>query len=286
MSDNGLTIPAHPPPQPTLSITTQNSAKKCKVDSTKEEATVGDATEEGNNPNNLEEDFALVHNTDEDEQLQEQPTEQDFPTNMFDDEEGDDLLMVLGEQLQEGFEEELDQVFPEVIEDQLQMNQESEEDDEEEEEEEGGGGGEEEEDRESFKYIFSKFAEDWASNEVNHHVSQQASASFWNVTRKWMFQLTASFDKDKKKRFPKYENTRRNLVNKYVPPVSLDVGFLHKETKELTVVSNTSKTPIQNFPPSEYEKAFEIANIKVNIDTSCLNLNSIFFLSRHYLICV
>lgn len=78
-----------------------------------------------------------------------------------------------------------------------------------------------------------------------------------------MFQLSSAFTKEGKKKFPKYEYTRKKLVKKYVPPISIDVGFVHKETKELSVISDSETIPIRRFPPDIYEKVYEIGSIKV-----------------------
>lgn len=133
----------------------------------------------------------------------------------------------------------------------------SDEDEDEDEEEENP------EDKLSFRYNFAKFSEAWVLAEVNHVVSKQASGALWNVARKWIFDLTTAFQRDKKKKFPKYDHMRRKLVHQKVPPVSMDFGYLHKDTKELTVVSESEKTPVKDFPPDTYEKVYEIASVKV-----------------------
>lgn len=124
---------------------------------------------------------------------------------------------------------------------------------------------EREEDKDSFNYLFRRFSEDWTSSQVNHRVSLKASASFWNVARKWILPLSSAFNKDGKKKFPKFDHTRRKIVKKYVPPISMDVGFVHKETNELSVIRNSETVPIRKFPRDVYEKVFEIASIKVLI---------------------
>ena len=120
-----------------------------------------------------------------------------------------------------------------------------------------------EENKESFTYLFRKFAEDWTTAEVNHRVSKRASAGFWNVARKWMGSLTSAFNKDGKKKFPKYEHTRKKITKENVPPISMDIGYLHKESGELTIVEDSDKNPILKFPSDVYEKVYEIASIKV-----------------------
>ena len=137
------------------------------------------------------------------------------------------------------------------------------EEEEEEEEEELVLGGDDEEDKTSFSYILSKFSEDWLMEEMDHKVSKQASSAMWNVASKWMGQLASAFEQEKKKKFPKLDHIRRKLVKKRVPRISMDIGYVNKETEELTVVKDSDKLPIRDFPPSMFEKVFEIASVKV-----------------------
>ena len=129
---------------------------------------------------------------------------------------------------------------------------------------------EEEEDQDSYEYIFRRFAEEWSQNSISHRASKQATVAFWNVSRKWMFKLTSSFVNDKIKKFPKYEHTHRKVVQQNVPRISMDVGYIKKENNELTILSDVEKLPIQKFPRDAYEKAFEIASIKVRIHRTFL----------------
>ena len=121
----------------------------------------------------------------------------------------------------------------------------------------------ENEDKESYQYILRKFSEDWIMNETDHNVSKTGSSEFWNITRKWMFALTSAFHKENKKKFPKFDHIRRKLKKEYVPRVSLDTGFVHKDTNAVTVVRDTEKVPVADFPPDQFQKVFEIAHVKV-----------------------
>ena len=48
-----------------------------------------------------------------------------------------------------------------------------------------------------------------------------------------------------------------------LPPVSLKIAYKHRETGNIRVVDDTY-THIKDFSPTEYEKIYEIATIKVN----------------------
>lgn len=119
------------------------------------------------------------------------------------------------------------------------------------------------EDKEAYEYVLKQFSEEWIMNESFHKVSKVASSEFWNISRKWMFALTSSFMKEKKKKFPKFAHIRRKLKKNNVPRISLDTGYLHKNSNNITVAKDTEKIPVLEFPPDEYQKVFEIATIKV-----------------------
>ena len=162
----------------------------------------------------------------------------------------------------EAQEQQVDNLEPQELwfDDYYEDEEDNDDDDEEEHDEE------DEENKESFNYLFRRFAEDWTTAEVNHRVSKRASAGFWNVARKWMLSLTAAFNKDRKKKFPKYHHTRKKITEEKVPPISLDIGYVHKETGELSIVKDSDKNPIHKFPPDVYEKVYEIGSIKVLIN--------------------
>ena len=139
-------------------------------------------------------------------------------------------------------------------------------------------------DKDSFSYILNQFSEEWIVNETDHNVSKRASSAFWSSATKWMIPLSSAFMKEKKKKFPQLPNIRKKLVKQNVPPVSMDTGYVHKETGKLTVVSGSDRTPTLNFPRNQYEKVFEIGSVKVliiivlELCLSCLFLLSAFSL--------
>ena len=186
---------------------------------------------------------------DDDEEEEEEEEEEEQV-----EDEGEDNLELLAS------DEEnvpLDVINPPTLDHQPE-DEEDDEDYESEEEEE-----EEEIDVSSFKYKLQKYSEAWIVNENDHKVSKKASSAFWNIARKWMFDLTTAFKNEKKKKFPKFEHIRRKLVKKNVPEVSMDIGYVHKKTNKLTIVKDTQKVPVKKFPTDTYEKVFEIASIKV-----------------------
>ena len=127
-------------------------------------------------------------------------------------------------------------------------------------------------DEESFQYVMQQFSEEWIRNEIKHKVSKQASSGFWNVAIEWMSKIDSAFNRENKKKLPKFDHIRRKISADKVPPISMDIGFIDKETQELTVVNNANKIPLLQFPRDKFVKAFEIASIKVRTISSCIRL--------------
>lgn len=66
------------------------------------------------------------------------------------------------------------------------------------------------------------------------------------------------------KSIPKFEWQRRKLYDDNVPPINLKIGYLNKETNDVTVVQG-EKTPVSKFSPMQYTKLYEVATVKVII---------------------
>lgn len=121
----------------------------------------------------------------------------------------------------------------------------------------------EEEDQNSFQYLLKKFSEDWLMNEIDHKVSKVGTSKFWNIAIKYMFSITQAFIKEKKKKFPKFAHIRKKLKKKYVPKISIDTGYINKETNELIIASDREKLPVKEFPRDKFEKVYEVARVQV-----------------------
>lgn len=67
------------------------------------------------------------------------------------------------------------------------------------------------------------------------------------------------------KAVPQFVHLRRKIVNKYVPPIKFEVGFVNRTTEEVTILKDLESIPTGRFPPNEYRKQYEIASVKVNL---------------------
>ena len=51
-----------------------------------------------------------------------------------------------------------------------------------------------------------------------------------------------------------------------VPPIDLKIAYQNCETKEIIVVNETT-TPVKRFPPSRFDKLYEIGTVNVSTRT-------------------
>lgn len=236
-----------------------------------------------------EEHEVVVDNEEQQQVVDGEEREQISDNEEQDNHDHDDIILQMHEQLNM-FEED-EEVVP--IEEAYEESDDNFENDDEF-EEDFWSGSEQQEDKESFQYVLKKFAEDWLGTEINHKVSKIASSEFWNITRKWMTSLNSAFVKEKRKKFPKFEHIRKKLKKEKVPPISLNTGYVNKETKVLSVARETNKIPVRDFPPDKYEKVFEIASVKVQnyilyiltalYATQQLSFSSLSFLSLSFVL--
>ena len=119
-------------------------------------------------------------------------------------------------------------------------------------------------DERSYQELFEQVSRDWMDIELDHQVSKTASNLFWKIASSKMIKM---FEKKRTenigRKTPQFQQIRRNF-NKTVPTISMDIGYIDKGTGELTVEHDLQQTPVKNYPPSQYKKAFEIAKVDVS----------------------
>lgn len=125
---------------------------------------------------------------------------------------------------------------------------------------------EEPEEIETYKSILKSLSKEWMDNEVHHDVSQAASDSFFEIAKKWFFKLICAKQREGLAvKTPGFPHIRRKMYEEKVPKISLKIAYMHKETQVITVKDDLESTPTSQFPPSQYQKLFEIASVKVKI---------------------
>ena len=66
------------------------------------------------------------------------------------------------------------------------------------------------------------------------------------------------------KKVPQFSHIRDNLYKTKVPPVNLEIGFKSKDG-EITVLKDVTTAPNSRYPPSSFDRLYEIASVDVSI---------------------
>ena len=192
------------------------------------------------------------------EELQEdQPTtEQQHPPHELEDEvEIDDVDMISINSDMFG-EQQMDIEDNEEVEDEHEQQQDEDHDVQDNDDDDDG------DDVLTYQCLYAKLKEDWLITEIDHCVSKTASNAFWELASKRFPPLYAAKEREGKKKIPQFKQARQSLYNSKVPPITLEVAYIHKASREITVRTGTS-TPSSQFPPNVYSKLYEAASVKV-----------------------
>lgn len=112
---------------------------------------------------------------------------------------------------------------------------------------------------EDYDTILEQLKSAWLLTEVKHKVSKTATDHFWRTALQFFPKLKSAHGDKKTNQFKSY---RKNMYEDLMPPISLEIGYKNRTTGIIEVVNETY-TPIKRYPPSQYEKLFEIATVKV-----------------------
>ena len=119
----------------------------------------------------------------------------------------------------------------------------------------------------NYLAILTELSRQWILIEVDHRVSKQASEEFWRLAND-LFPKLYDAKGDRGRKIPQFCHIRRKLYEQKVPPVKMEIAYKSKETGEVTVVANVTKTPVSRFPANTHRRLYEIASV----DVSCLDL--------------
>lgn len=121
-------------------------------------------------------------------------------------------------------------------------------------------------DIEGYKPILKALAKNWLMAENDHQVSKEASNVLFEVAKKWFPKLQkAKEDEGITVNTPQFVHLRRDLYNKNVPKVYLEIGYRHRDTGDIIILDKLESTPMSRFPPNVYEKLYEVAYVEVTI---------------------
>ena len=113
----------------------------------------------------------------------------------------------------------------------------------------------------NYNTILEKLKSQWLLTEIHHSVSKSASEEFWKVALT-NFTLLAHAE-GRKKKPNQFKTIRRRIYEDLLPSIDLQIGFKNKISGQIVVV-NDIITPLKNYPPSRFEKLFEIGTVKVS----------------------
>ena len=115
--------------------------------------------------------------------------------------------------------------------------------------------------------MLDRLSEKWSLLEMKHRTSKSATDDFWDMAKNMFPKLhRARMNEMNSRNVPKFQWQRRKLHKQEVPPITLKTAFMHKETKEVTVVEG-DKTPLRRFNPRIYTKLYEVATMEVIINS-------------------
>ena len=106
----------------------------------------------------------------------------------------------------------------------------------------------------------SFYRSDWLLIELNHKVSKTATDLFWKTALLYIHKLKSA---PGNKATHQFKTIRKKLYEGNIPDIHLEIGYKDRTTGKIDVVEDIS-TPVRQFPPSKFEKLFEIASIKVS----------------------
>ena len=122
------------------------------------------------------------------------------------------------------------------------------------------------EDEDTFDTLFQSFARKWVDEQLTHHVSLNAAASFWTLAFKYIgkiLHLKASEHNTKK--IPGFLNVRQVMYDDVCPPVHMSFAFLNKTDNSVEYVED-DHTPLNQYQRNpNFRMLYEEAHIKVNL---------------------
>ena len=117
-------------------------------------------------------------------------------------------------------------------------------------------------DEATFPAILDTLRKQWMFTEIHHRVSKAASNKFWEIASKYFAALhEVNYER---KRIAQFQQQRKVLQRLHVPQISLDVAYENKDTKEVVEIHDVTSIPVSRFPPTTYNKLYEIGSIQVN----------------------
>ena len=115
-----------------------------------------------------------------------------------------------------------------------------------------------------FHDFYEEVCKDWLDTEVDHNVSKTATNIFWRLACTKIVKL---FELKRRqnitRKVPQFQQVRKSNL-KHIPPIEMEIGYMDKTTGDVIIESQLKKTPVKMYPPSQFQKVYEIASVKVS----------------------
>ena len=133
---------------------------------------------------------------------------------------------------------------------------------------------------ENYRDILADLSKLWIDNEVSHKVSKTASDLFWRISNEYFHRLYVARG-NRGRKIPQFGTIRNKLYQDKVPKIKMEIGYMSKDTGEVTVVKDVSSTPVSDFPGSSHRRLYEIASVDVSFNI-LFNIPRLFMLKYLY----
>ena len=115
----------------------------------------------------------------------------------------------------------------------------------------------------NYHDLLDEISKKWLIVELDHCVSKAASDAYWKLALKHFHGLLEAKKEEKiTRKTPQFTHVRRTLRKKFVPPITMELGYRNTNTNEESHIVSTN-IPRNQFPKPDYTQLYEIASVKV-----------------------
>ena len=96
-------------------------------------------------------------------------------------------------------------------------------------------------------------------------MSKTASNELWSLAVESIPKMIEARERENiTKKIPQFRSVRESLHRDNVPRIRLEVAYECKETGDIIILRDLESTPVNRFPPSQFQKLYETARVDVS----------------------